>query len=180
MTGAAAGALMGNVRPSLDVDFGVQTQAGAAAWAELEAAIEKNSRLTGLAVNYGEDIDRWGQITLLDYKKHAHPYKTFRKLEVRVLTPGYWSIGKMTRYLEPDIRDMAAVFKSKKVPALGLARLWGRAVAASPKSTVQYQFIRQVEHFLKNQGTGIWGKNFDAAKSLQAFHEKAGIKRDRK
>lgn len=176
LTGAAAGSLMGNVRPSLDIDFGVDLKGGAAAWADLEKAIDRNKLLTGLAVNYGEDIDRWGQITLLDYQKHARPYKKFGKLDVRVLAPAYWSIGKMTRFLEPDIRDMAAVFAARKVPVDTLAKLWGRAVKASPRSAAQFQFIRQVEHFLAAEGPGIWGKKFDLGKALGAFRKSAGVR----
>ncbi|HVZ80661.1 MAG TPA: hypothetical protein VHE12_07660 [bacterium] len=176
LTGAAAGSLMGNVRPSLDIDFGVQAPGGGAAWAELEKAIDRNKLLTGLAVNYGEDIDRWGQITLLDYQRHAKPYKKFGKLDVRVLAPAYWSIGKMTRFLEPDVRDMAAVFKAQKVPALDLVRIWGRAVKASPRSAAQFQFARQVEHFLSAEGPGIWGGKFDLEGTLKAFRKSAGIR----
>ncbi len=175
LTGAAAGSLMGNLRPSLDIDFGIKTKGGAAAWRELEAAVEKNKAVTGLDVNFAEDIDRWGQITLLDYQKHVRPYKRFGKLDVRVLAPGYWSIGKMTRYLEPDIRDMEMVFKAQGVPAPGLARLWGRAVKASPKSAVQFQFVDQVERFLEKRGPGIWGKKFEAAKAIRIFRKGAGI-----
>lgn len=179
LTGAAAGSLMGNVRPSLDIDFGVRIRSGAGVWRELETAVDKNRRLTGLAVNYAEDLDRWGQITLLDYQKHARAYKRFGRLELRVLTPGYWSIGKMTRYLEPDLRDMEAVFKSQKTSPLGLARLWGRAVAASPKSTAQFQFIRQVELFLETRGPRIWGNDFEPPKAVRAFRKKAGIRSER-
>ena len=58
LTGAAAGALMGGVRPSLDVDFGVELK-NSKKWEQLTAAIEKNKVLTGLGSNYDEDIDRW-------------------------------------------------------------------------------------------------------------------------
>jgi hypothetical protein len=179
LTGAAAGSLLGNVRPSLDIEFGVETKGGAEAWRDLEAAVERNRRLTGLAVNFAEDIDRWGQISLLDYKKRAKPFKRFGKLSVKILAPAYWSIGKMTRFLEPDVRDMAAVFKAQGTPWRELVRVWGRAVAASPRSLAQTRFIRQVEQFLGAEGPGIWGKNLDLPRALREFQKNAGIRKAR-
>jgi len=103
LTGAAAGAVWGHVRPSVDVDFAVQLRTrGKKTWEKVEAAIERTVRLTGIQANYAEDIDRWGLITLLDYKRRARPYRRFGLLQVRLLDPAYWSVGKMTRYLAPQ------------------------------------------------------------------------------
>jgi len=176
LTGAAAGALMGGVRPSLDVDFGVELKAGGAkAWEQLANAIEKNKTLTGLGSNYDEDIDRWGMITLMDYQKHAPLFKQYGKLKVKVLEPAYWSIGKMTRYLEPDIADMEMVFQKKKVSAEILTGVWGKALKSSPRSASLLLFRKQVEGFLVHSGPKIWGKGFDAAGSIKNFHRSAGI-----
>jgi len=176
LTGAAAGTIWGQVRPSVDVDFAVQARKkDRETWERLEAAIERTVRLTGTSANYAEDIDRWGLITLLDYKRRAHPYRRFGRLQVRLLDPAYWSIGKMTRYLDPDVRDMVQVFKRRRVPANRLARLWGRALKRSPRSTALIQFRRQVEDFLRTYGSTIWGKKFDAGKTLRRFYREAGI-----
>lgn len=176
LTGAAAGAIWGQVRPSVDVDFAVQVRkSDGKTWEKLEAAIERTVRLTGTQANYSEDIDRWGLITLLDYKRRTHPYRRFGLLEVRLLDPAYWSIGKMTRYLDPDVRDMVQVFKRQKVPADRLARLWGRALKGSPRSGALFQFRRQVEDFLHTYGPTIWGKKFDAGKTIRLFYKEAGI-----
>lgn len=176
LTGAAAAAIWGQVRPSVDVDFAVQAKArDKTVWERLETAVERTIRLTGIQANYAEDIDRWGLITLLDYRRHTRPYRRFGRLEVRLLDPAYWSIGKMTRYLDPDVRDMIQVFKRQKIPADRLARLWGRALERSPRSTALIQFRRQVEDFLRTHGPAVWGKKFDAEQSIRRFYGEAGI-----
>lgn len=176
LTGAAAGTIWGQVRPSVDIDFAVQVRRrDKETWAKLEAAIERTVKLTGIQANYAEDIDRWGLITLLDYKRRARPYRRFGLLQVRLLDPAYWSIGKMTRYLDPDVRDMVQVFKRQKIPADRLARLWGRALKRSPRSAALIQFRRQVEDFLRTYGRTIWGKKFDAGKTQRRFYREAGI-----
>ncbi len=177
LTGAAAGALMGGVRPSLDVDFGVELK-NSQKWERLTAAIEKNKVLTGLGSHYDEDIDRWGMITLMDYQKHAPLFKQYGKLKVKVLEPAYWSIGKMTRYLEPDIADMEMVFQKKKVSAALLTGVWGKALKSSSRSASLLLFRKQVEDFLVHSGPKIWGKAFDAAGAIKNFHQSAGIGRN--
>ena len=176
LTGAAAAAIWGHVRPSVDIDFAVQVRRrGRSAWAKLEDAIDRTVRLTGIQANYAEDIDRWGSITLLDYRRHTHPYRRFGPLEIRLLDPAYWSIGKMTRYLDPDVRDMVQVFKRQKVAADRLARLWGKALKRSPRSLALSQFRQQVEHFVRSHGRSIWGREFDAELALRRFYKEAGI-----
>jgi len=178
LTGAAAAAIWGHVRPSVDIDFAVRVRKrGKSAWEKLEDAIGRTVRLTGIQANYAEDIDRWGLITLLDYRRHTRPYRRFGPLEVRLLDPAYWSIGKMTRYLDPDVRDMVQVFKRQRVPAERLARLWGKALRRSPRSTAVSQFRRQVEHFFRSYGRAIWGREFDPERALQRFYKEAGIPR---
>ena len=176
LTGAAAAAIWGHVRPSVDIDFAVRVRKrGRIAWEKLEDAVGRTVRLTGIQANYTEDIDRWGLITLLDYRRHTRPYRRFGALEVRLLDPAYWSIGKMTRYLDPDVRDMVQVFKRQRVPAQRLARLWGKALKRSPRSIALSQFRRQVEHFVRSYGRPIWGREFDAERALRHFYKEAGI-----
>ncbi len=176
LTGAAAAAIWGHVRPSVDIDFAVRVRKrGRKDWEKLEDAMGRTVRLTGIQANYAEDIDRWGLITLLDYRRHTHPYRRFGPVEVRLLDPTYWSIGKMTRYLDPDVRDMVQVFRRQRVPAGRLARLWGKALRRSPRSTALAQFRRQVEHFVRSHGRAIWGRRFDAERVLRQFYKEAGI-----
>ena len=176
LTGAAAGALMGGVRPSLDVDFGVELgDEDPKRWEEFVGAVEKNKALTGLGSNYDEDIDRWGMITLMDYRKHAELFKQYGKLKLKVLEPAYWSIGKMTRYLQPDIEDMERVFRKKKVKAALLAEVWGKALKSSPRSASLLLFRKQVEDFFAHSGPKIWGKSFDSSGAVEDFHRRAGL-----
>jgi hypothetical protein len=177
LTGAAAGSLYGNVRPSADIDFGVELKRkNAQLWGKVEEAVARTSQLTGIPANFAEEIGQWGLITLLDYRKHLKPYRRFGGLRLYLLDPATWSIGKMTRYLDPDVSDMVTVFKHQRVSAEALVRLWGRALRLSHRTTALLQFRRQVEDFLRRYGRAIWGKTFDPERTIQRFYERAGIK----
>lgn len=176
VTGAAAGALWGHVRPSLDIDFAIRVRGGARGWAAVEAAVERAKQLTSIEANYAIDIDRWGAITLLDYDRHTHYYKTFGQLKVELLDPAYWTIGKLTRSLQTDLDDLVAVLKRRKHPLRPLLRLWGRALRKSPRSVVCTQFRHQVEQFLRGSGRQVWGKAFDAPRAIAAFHRYANVR----
>ena len=170
LTGAAAGSLLGHVRPSLDVDFAiVATRRGPQAWTRIEAAVERTIRLTQTQANYAEDIDRWSSVTLLDYRRHTTPYRRFGTVEVRLLDPAYWSIGKIGRYLPPDCRDLEAVLKQQQVPAGRLIRLWAKALRASPRSPALAQFRDHAEDFLRTSGPAIWGARFDSSQPIKQF-----------
>jgi hypothetical protein len=178
MTGAAAAALWGRVRPSLDIDFGLELRGkarGPGSWARVEAAVNRTTRLTGIPASAAEDIDRWGMITLLDYQRTSRPYRRWGKLEVRLLHPANWAIGKLTRYLDPDIRDVVEVFRRQEVTAAVAADRWGRALRASPSSTAQFQFRGNVETFFRRHGRATWGAGFDAPRAIRQFHRAAAI-----
>jgi hypothetical protein len=176
VTGAAAGALMGRVRPSVDIDFAISLiRAGGGTWVALEAAIQETVKRTGIQANYAADIDRWGQITLMDYRRRTLPYRTFGKLEVRILEPAYWAIGKLSRYLDPDVQDLIAVFKRQRPVPARLVSVWGAALKASVRSTAQGHFRRQVEHFLRTYGRRIWGAEFDVEATVRRFQKAAGL-----
>lgn len=176
LTGAAAGTIWGSTRPSLNIDFAVKLKTrGESKWKYLESAVRSAIFKTGIQANYAEDIDRWGMITLLDYKDHATHYKKFGKLAVSVLEPAYWSIGKITRFINPDIDDMIRVFHKKKTPPAYLAQVWGKALRKSQRSTAIAQFRRHVESFLKSYGKKIWGRSFNSEKTITQFHKSAGI-----
>ena len=181
VTGAAAAALWGRVRPSVDVDLGIELLGPrgdrSQSWQVVEAAVTRTTRLTGIPANVAEDIDRWGMITLLDYRRSSRRYRRFKKLDVRLLHPTNWSIGKLTRFLDSDIRDVTTVFREKEVPPSTAARTWGRALRASPASTAQSQFRRNVEYLFTRQGRAIWGKSFNPASAIGSFERAAGIER---
>ena len=170
LTGAAAGSLMGSIRPSIDIDFEIECERGY--FKEIDAAIKKASRITGIAVNFSENIDRWSEITFLDYRRHTKAYKTFGRIEVSILLPAYWAIGKLARYLDPDVDDLVRVLKNNPLPPLELAKILGRALLESPRSSASFTFKKHVEHFFKTYGRSIWGARFDEAKCLEAFHRR--------
>ena len=170
VTGAAAAALWGAARSSLDVDFAITlVREGEEGWDRVEEAVAKTTALTTLAANYSEDIDRWGAVTLMDYRRHTTRYRRFGTVDVRLLEPAYWSIGKVTRYLESDIRDMIAVFTSRRVPAARVIRVWARAIRASPRSAALSLVCRQAEHFLTTHGRAVWGDRFDPQMAVKQF-----------
>ena len=177
LTGAAAGALFGNIRSSADVDFAIEpVREQPGSWDKLEDALRHASRATGITVQYAHDIDRWGMISLLDYRKKSVLYRKFGSIEVRTLHPAYWAIGKFTRYLESDIQDLATVLKKKKVPPFKLVKTLGNALRKSPPSSQGFQFRQHVEQFLEKYGRKIWGTRFDPADAVTTFRLAAGIK----
>ena len=180
LTGAGAGTLYGNIRATMDLDFALKLKARSPhekekLWQEFAAQTRQVTLRTGVAVQYAEDIDRWSAITLLDYADHTRPFQKFGKIEVRLLDPCYWAIGKLARSLEPDLKDLAEVLRKTKTPWQKLARLMGRALRQSPKSTACYQFRRQVEHFLSAAGPQIWGKGYSSEKAVRIFQGSAKI-----
>ncbi|MGH7198950.1 MAG: hypothetical protein ACREH5_09470 [Candidatus Omnitrophota bacterium] len=180
LTGAGAGVLYGRVRATMDLDFALKVptkdpQKYEKEWKHLEDAIKETSLRTSIDAQYAEDIDRWSSITLLDYEKHAYLFKCFGNLELMLLEPPYWSIGKFGRYLDPDIRDLILVFQKTNTPWKVLAAILGQALKASPKSNACYLFRRQVEDFFKNYGKEAWGNNFSAESAILEFQKSAGI-----
>ena len=177
VTGAAAAAFWGRVRPSLDIDFGLELQKGRAAeWERVEAAVERTSRLTGIPANVAADIDRWGMITLLNYRRTSRLHKRFGRLEVRLLHPLNWSVGKLTRFLDPDVGDVREVFKRQRIDAAAAARFWGRALRASPPSSAQFQFRRNVERFFEVEGRAIWGRSWVAEPAIAQFRRAGRVR----
>lgn len=177
LTGAAAGSLLGRIRPSQDIDFSVALASRSPeVWEAFQAAVERAVRETGIQANYAEDIDRWSAITLLDYRRHTVRWRRIGQVTVRVLDPVYWSIGKVGRYLELDVEDLVAVLRRTRTPLARLLAVWARALRASPRSTAVTQFRRQAEHFLRSYGRTVWGRRFDADGAVRRFHQAAGVR----
>ena len=173
LTGAAAGALYGRVRATMDIDFSAET----GDWELFSKAVKEVGMRTGIAAQYSEDIDRWSSISLMDYKKHTFAYRRFGALELRLMEPSYWSIGKLSRYLDPDIGDLVKVFKKTGTSWKDAASVAGRALRQSPRSTACFLFKRQTEDFFKRSGKKIWGKTFDAQQVIALFHKQAGVRK---
>ncbi|HKA32833.1 MAG TPA: hypothetical protein VKH64_06445 [Candidatus Binatia bacterium] len=177
VTGAAAGSLYGNIRPSADIDFEIRVarRRGSRNEANMAELIGEASSKAGLAVNYSDDIGHWSMIDYLDYRKTSKRYKSFGRLDVRLIAPDYWTIGKMARSMKLDIDDMVAVIRKQRLSANRLIALWARALRASPLSLDKGRFARNVENFLRGYGKKVWGKKFDTESALKSFRKRAGL-----
>lgn len=170
LTGAGAGSLMGHIRPSLDLDFEIRLKPSQMKNKTFIAQrIRQVARETGIAVNFSEDIGHWSMVSYLDYRKTAFFYKQFGKLEVKLISPEYWTIGKMARFYQLDIQDMTRIIKKKKLKPEILVKLWRRASDASPVSLELGQFKDHVQYFLHAYAHRLWGKKTNLAKLLNQF-----------
>jgi hypothetical protein len=174
LTGGAAGILQGVRRVTLDIDFeirlkrgGVESRAVGDRWEEVQKAIEEAARATGITPQYDEDIDKWSSIALPS--KRSQLYRRFGKVEVRILDPALWAIGKLTRYLSTDIQDLRTVLKNAKVTSKAAVITWGTALGISPASSSQATFRRQVETFLDQYSREIWGRRVDSEELKRLF-----------
>lgn len=176
LTGAAAGSAWGHVRASMDIDFGIEPRREREGnWERIEEAIRKTSLATGITAQFSRNIERWGMISIGDYQKHTLPYRTFGRVEVRLLSPAHWAIGKLNRYLEQDAADLRVVFRKQKPDLARTLRLWGKALRASPPSSSSFEFRQRVERFLAGEGRAIWGRDFESERAIRAFRRHAGI-----
>ncbi len=172
LTGAAAGSLLGVVRPSLDIDFEIRLKQRKRQASQLEAReiIQRIAEKVGVAVNYSENIGHWSMIHLLDYRKTALPCFRVGQLNIQVMAPPYWTIGKMARFLEVDIRDMVRMIRKKKLKPKELISLWGKALRSSPLSLELGSFSRNVTYFMGHYGKQVWGRKFNAEKGIALFN----------
>lgn len=171
LTGAVAGALLGHPRPSLDIDFEIRPkkEKDPAYLDYLDGVIREIAGRLKIDTNHGEDISRWSMIDYLDYRDKTIPYKKIGRLNVRLMAPEYWTIGKMTRFFEIDIQDMVHVIKKRKLNQDNIVRLWARALKASPMSLVKRDFVIHVKLFIKDYGKKIWGRNFQTGHLIEKF-----------
>lgn len=176
LVGASAGTLMGHVRPSVDIDFEILPvgKKTPSVKNRITKVIEEVSRVQRVAVNYSENIAGWSRVNYLDYRRTATLYKIFGQLEVRIVAPEYWTIGKMARFLELDVRDMLTIIHKKKIPAERLIALWAKAINSSDLSLELGQFRDHVLYFLRSYGTSLWGRDFDFRKHKQSFLRQIG------
>jgi hypothetical protein len=174
LLGASAGSLMGHIRPSLDIDFEIRLQSRKTPKTRerLERAIAKASTIVGVATNYSEHVGGWSKINYLDYRKTAVFYKPIRKLKVKIIEPSYWTIGKMARFLELDIRDMVKIIRTKKIPPQRLIAIWARALRASDWSLELGQFRDHAIYFIQKYGKKIWGRRVDVEGLIKDFKKK--------
>ncbi len=91
------------------------------------------------------------------------------------MEPAYWAVPKLARYLDTDAADIETVLRAQGVKPEALARLCGRALRASPRSTAQFSFRQHVEHFFRAHGPAVLGSGFDAEAAVRAFQRAAGV-----
>src|SRR5687767_14043239 len=91
LTGAVAWAIFGHVRPTRDIDFEIRLKSKSTAGA-LPKSIQITSSSLATAVQYSEDRSRWSDISYLDYRKTAEPYKRIGGLNVKTIVPEHWTI----------------------------------------------------------------------------------------
>ncbi len=170
--------LLGGTRPTGDVDFGVTLSVRhARRWNELEPAILDAASAAHVVVQYSADIDRWSPVAIPAARRKTRRLKRVGRLSVHLLDPACWAVYKLARYLDADVGDLRVVLRRQRVPALALARLCGEALRSSPRSTQLFLFRKQVEHFFREHGRAVWGREFDADRAIAAFHRAARIER---
>lgn len=175
LVGGAVALVLGGNRPTEDIDFEVSLVPGAKRWDDFQSVVEEVKEKTKIRVQFSESIERWSMISFLDYANHKHRilFKRYGKIHVFLLKPAYWSIGKVGRYLDQDIKDMILVFSKEKIDPLALARLWRKALDQSPRSTQLFNVKKQMHHFFKRYGPKIWGRYLPLEKILPLFEKEA-------
>lgn len=170
LTGGAAAILQGTSRATFDIDFELRLKRGKN-WEHVQQAISETSIATGITAQYGEDIGQWSSIALP--ARESRLYRRFGKVEVRVLSPAIWAIGKLARYLSSDVEDLRIVLKARKTQPKAMARIWGTALGTSPASSSQATFRKQVENFFEQYAREVWGPRADAMELKRLFLESA-------
>lgn len=166
LIGGAAALLFGGVRPTLDVDF--QFCFGKElSFDDFSEAVSKVVKKTGIEAQFSDVVDRWSSLSFLDFDQHLIHYKTFGRIEVYLTHPLYWSLGKIGRYLTSDCHDMIEVFKRHPVDPKELARLWRKALTASPRSEQIPMIKKYMIDFFKHYGKKIWTNQFNLAEVLE-------------
>lgn len=169
LTGGAAAILQGVERVTQDIDFEL-VLGRVRSPQKMEAvqkAIQETGQITGITPQYAEDIDRWSSIALPS--KKSFRYRRIGKVDVRILDPRLWAIGKLARYLSSDIGDLCTVLKREEKDPRMCARTWGQALGLSPVSNQQALFRRQVEAFFDTYARKVWGRKADPAELKQQF-----------
>lgn len=172
LTGGAEAMLLGGVRPTGDVDFGVAVSGDPA---PIERAIDAAAAETGVTVQYSTDIDRWSSVAIPPARLRTRPYRRIGRLSVHLLHPCCWAVYKLARYLDSDVDDLRAVLRRERPSPTALARLCGESLRASPRSSHLFAFRRHVEHFFATHGRFVWGRRFAPDRAICAFHRAAGI-----
>jgi hypothetical protein len=172
LTGGIASNILADERTTDDIDFAILRYVKKD-WPATETLLRRLAKKHGIAIQYHEDIGRWSMVSFLDWRKHSLPYKKAGMLEVRVLDPYYWSIGKITRGTERDLKDLRAVIRKRGLDWKKLARLWARALRESPISIRLSNVLRQMELFLRESKKNVFEKGYNPEKAVGYFKKLA-------
>jgi hypothetical protein len=176
LTGGIAAGILADERTTDDIDFAILRYTRKIL-PELEAVLQRLAKKHGILVQYSTDIGRWSSVSFLDWKKHSRPYTHQGFLDVRVLDPYYWSIGKITRGTERDLKDLEAVIRKQKLNWKKLASLWSEALRKSPPSSALFNVRKQMEGFLGRSKKGIFDVHYDASEAAAYFRKLLALKK---
>ncbi len=171
LVGGAVVLLKTGKRVTEDLDFEVSFSRGPDK-DKFFQAISRVREETGIHFQFAESIERWSQISFLDYRDHLELYKRYGSIQVYLLEATYYALTKVVRYLDQDISDLVAVLRKEKPDPVRLAALWQRALKESPLSGKIYQTRKQMHDFFKTNGRKIWGDSFQSEKILPMFEVK--------
>jgi hypothetical protein len=171
LTGGIAASILADARTTDDIDFAL-IKPLTEQWDQVAELLNKLAKKHGIDIYFSEDMDRWSSVTLLDWKKHTTMHRKIGPLDVRILDPLYFSIGKIARSTDRDREDIKNVFKAQKVRWPQVLKLWAEALKKSPRSVVIPRAKRQMEEFLQDFGAEIWGKSFSAEEAINSFRQK--------
>ena len=135
-------------------------------------AISQVKQETGIGFQFDESIERWSQISFLDYREHIQLYKCYDSIRVYLLEVTYYALTKVVRYLSQDVTDLMTVLQKEKPDPVELAQLWHKALKASPLSEKIYQTKKQMHDFFKTNGRKVWGDSCPLEKILPMFEFK--------
>ena len=153
-----------------DLDFQVTFNKESSRNADMfQTAIDATVKETGIAARYDSAIESWSSISWPQSEPRSRRYRRFGSIDVHILDPLWWSVGKLARYLASDISDLVVVLKTTRTQPAEAVRAWGQALGRSPLSSAQPIFKRQVLNFLKENATTIWGPKADPARLSDLF-----------
>lgn len=152
LTGGIAAMFYGGARPTEDIDFAISLSNE-----EIVRHLDETSQFLSVPIQYSTDIQRWGMINIPDYQKGAAFLFSEASIDVYVLSPEKWGIGKLSRFFEDDVQDLYKVFSTQKPDLKKCLKYWERALAESPDSPAKKIFKNNVNYFLRKYSEEIWG-----------------------
>jgi hypothetical protein len=171
VTGGIAASILADERSTDDIDFAI-LRFVRKTLPDLDTLLQRLAKKRGILIQYSADIDRWSSVSFLDWKRHSRLYKRLGLLEVRILDPYYWSIGKITRGTERDLKDLVAVIRKQKLDWKKLTALWARALRKSPPSTALFNVRSQMENFLRSSKKRTFDRTYDRSLAVTYFQKK--------